>query len=88
MSGDREAMSEQSSSVCKGAGYDEVFLSMHEPKEDLTRSPEREPSAHSSTEREDEEYGEDEKGEGNKGEDEEGEKGEDEEEEGEGDKWS
>ena len=44
MSGDREGMSEQSSSVREGAGYDEVHLSGHEPMaKDFTWSPEREP---------------------------------------------
>ena len=47
MSGDREATSEQSLSVCKGASYDEIYLSGHEPMKDLTWSLEREPSAHS-----------------------------------------
>ena len=36
MSGDREATSEKSSSVREGAGYDKVYLSGHEPVEDLT----------------------------------------------------
>ena len=47
MSGGREATSEQSSSVREGAGYDEVYPSRHEPKEDLSWSPAREPSTHS-----------------------------------------
>ena len=46
MSGDREAMSEQSS-VCEGAGYDEVFQSGHELKEGLSWWSERELSTHS-----------------------------------------
>ena len=56
MSGDREATSEQSSSVCEGASYDEVNLSGCELMEDLTWSPKREPSAHSFTEEEKKEY--------------------------------
>ena len=36
MSGDREATSEKSSSFREGAGYDKVYLSRHEPVEDLT----------------------------------------------------
>ena len=47
MSGGREATSEQSSSVREGAGYDEVYPSGHESKEDLSWSPAREPSTHS-----------------------------------------
>ena len=47
MSGGREVTSEQSSSVREGAGYDEVYPSGHEPKEDLSWSPAREPSTHS-----------------------------------------
>ena len=43
MSGDNEATGEQSS-VCEGAGYDEVFLLGHGPKEGLSWSSEREPS--------------------------------------------
>jgi len=42
MSGDGE-----SSLVCEGAGYDEVFLSGHGPEEGLSWSLEREMSAHS-----------------------------------------
>jgi len=41
---DREATSELSLSVRKGAGYDKVFLSGRNPKEDSPISPEREPS--------------------------------------------
>ena len=36
MSGDREATSEQSSSVCEGAGYDEVYSSGNGPEEGLS----------------------------------------------------
>ena len=39
-------MSEQSS-ICEGAGYDEVFQTGHEPDEGLSWSLERETSAHS-----------------------------------------
>ena len=46
MSGDNEATGEQSS-VCEGAGYDEVFLLGHGPKEGLSWSSEREPSVYS-----------------------------------------
>ena len=46
MSSDREAMSKQSS-VCEGAGYDEVFQSGHELEEGLSWWSEREPSTHS-----------------------------------------
>ena len=59
MSGDREAMSEQLSLVHESTSYDEVYLSSHEPMEDLTWPQEKEPSAHSFTEEEeekDEEY--------------------------------
>ena len=42
----REATSEQSS-VCEGAGYDEVFQLGNEPKEGLSWSSKRETSAHS-----------------------------------------
>ena len=78
---DREAMSELSSSVHKGAGYDEVFLLGRDPKEDSPGSPKREPSTLSlSGENEEEDEGdveEDEydEGEGDEvdGEDEEGE---------------
>ena len=47
MSSDREATSEQSSSVHEGVGYDEVYLSGHRPKEGFSLSSKREPSAHS-----------------------------------------
>ena len=67
MSGGRKATSEQSSSVREGTGYDVVYLSRHEPKEDLTQSPARESSAHPPTEGE-EGYEEDEGEEGDKGE--------------------
>ena len=56
MSGDREATSEQSSSICEGTGYDEVYSSGHGPKEGLTQSPERESSAHSLDDEEEEDY--------------------------------
>ena len=56
MSSDREATSEQSSSIREGAGYDEVYSSGHGPKEGLTQSPEREPSAHSPDDEEEEDY--------------------------------
>ena len=46
MSGDKEAMSEQSS-VREEAGYDEVFLSGHKPEKGFSYSLERESSAHS-----------------------------------------
>ena len=61
MSGDREAISEQSPSVCEGAGCDELYPYGHEYKEYLTSSPERELSAHSFV-KEGEEYEEDEGG--------------------------
>nr|POF02077.1 hypothetical protein CFP56_65327 [Quercus suber] len=56
---DREATSELSSSVSKGAGYNKVYLLGHELEEDLLRSPEREPSTHSliDEEEDDEENG-------------------------------
>ena len=41
----KEAMSEQSS-VCEGAGYDEVFQSSHELEEGFSQSLERDTSAH------------------------------------------
>ena len=73
-----EATSELSSSVCKGAGYNEVFLSGCRPEEDSLRSPKREPSTQSlSDENEEEDEGdvEDEydegEGDGMEGEDEE-----------------
>lgn len=44
---DREVTSELSSSVSKGVGYDEVFPSGREPREDYPWSPEREPSTQS-----------------------------------------
>lgn len=67
MSGDREAMSEQSSSIYEGVGYNEVYLSGRELEEDVTWFQERELSAHSLVEAKEEE-------------DEEGEEGEEEEE--------
>ena len=56
MSGDREATSEQSSSICEGVGYDEVYPSGRGPDEGLTWSPEREPSAHSPDDKKEEDY--------------------------------
>ena len=53
MSSDREATSDQSSSVCEGASYDEVYSLGHRPEEGLSWSLEREPSAHSPDDRED-----------------------------------
>ena len=47
---------EQSSSVRKGADYDEFYTLGREPEEDVTWSSEREPSAHSPVEEEKEEY--------------------------------
>lgn len=44
---DKEATSELSSSVNEGAGYDEFYLSRHEPEKDFPRSSERELSTHS-----------------------------------------
>ena len=55
MLGDREVTSEQSLSIRKGAGYDEVYPLRHQPMEDLKWSPEREPSAHSLAGEEEEE---------------------------------
>ena len=83
MSGDREAMSKQSSSICKGTGYDEVYPLGHVLEEGLSQSSEREPSANSPNDVE-ESYDGEEEGEG--GEDEEHEEdceGEDDEDEGE-----
>ena len=74
MSGDREAMSEQSS-VHEGAGYDEVFQSNHELNEGFSWSSKRETSAYS-PDNEGESYDREE------GEEEEGEEGEDVDEEG------
>lgn len=84
MSGDREAMSDQSPSVHEGAGYDEVYPSGHELVEDLSWSLEKEPSTHSPVEEEEKEYEEDEKEEEEKGDWGGGEEEEEEEEEGEG----
>ena len=53
MSGDREATSDQSSSVCEGVSYDEVYSSGHRPGEGLSWSLEREPSAYSPDDGED-----------------------------------
>jgi len=44
---DKKAMSELSSSVCKGTGYEEIYLLGRKPKEDFPWSLEREMSAHS-----------------------------------------
>lgn len=76
--------SEQSSSVDEGVDYDEVYLSRHEPVEDLTWSREREPSTHSLIEEEEEYEGDEEEGE-EEGVEEEEEEGEDEGEEEDGD---
>ena len=93
MLGDREATSEQSSSVCEGVGYDEVYSSGHRLEEGLSWLSEREPSAHSLVDEEEDYEGEkveerkgykDEYDEG-KGENEGECKGEDDENEGEGD---
>ena len=55
MSGDREVMSEQSSSVREGVDYEEVYPFEHEPMvEDLTWSLEGELLAHSFIEEEEE----------------------------------
>ena len=59
MSGDREAMSEQSSLVREGASSYKLYPSGHESEEYLTSSLEREPSTHSPAE-EEKEYEEDE----------------------------
>ena len=93
MSGDREATSEQSSSVREGAGYDKVYKSGHGPKEGLSQSSERELSTHSLIdEEEDYDKEEIEEREGDEDKYEEGEwenegkcEGEDDENEGEGD---
>ena len=61
MSGGREVTSEQSSLICEGAGYDQVYPSGCELEEDLTWSPTRESSAYSFVEGE-EGYEEDEEG--------------------------
>ena len=47
MLGDSEATSEQSSLVCEGAGYDEVFPLGHGLEEGLSWSSERDLFAHS-----------------------------------------
>lgn len=57
---DKEAMSEQSSSVREGAGYDEIYLSRREPEEDFPRSSEKELSADSLSDKEEIEEEEDE----------------------------
>ena len=53
MSSDREAMCEHLS-VREGEGYDEIYLLGHEPKEYLSSSLEKEPSAHSLAKEEEE----------------------------------
>ena len=59
MSGDREATSEQSSSVHEGAGYNEVYPLGYRPEDGSSWSSEREPSAHSFVD-EEEDYDEEE----------------------------
>ena len=82
MSGDREAISEQSL-VCEGVGYDEVFQSGYELEEGLSWWLKREPSTHYPVdEMESYDRGE---GEEEKGEDDNDEGGEDEEYRGEDD---
>ena len=44
---DKEVTSKQSSPVCEGAGYDEVYPSGRELEEDVPWSPKREPSTRS-----------------------------------------
>ena len=66
------------SSICEGAGYDEVYPSGRKLEEDLTWSPERESSAHSPADGE--EYEEDEERGGDEGKEGKDEEGEDEEE--------
>ena len=75
MPSDREATSEQSSSIYEGADYNEVYSSRREPLKYLTWSPKRKLSAYSFAEGEDKEY---------VGDEEEGEDKDDDEEEGEG----
>ena len=58
MLGDREATSEQSSSVYEGAGYDEVYPSSHRPKEGLSWSSKGEPSTYSPIDEEEDYDGE------------------------------
>ena len=77
MSGDREAMSDQSSLVREGASYNEVYPLGHGPEEGSSWSLEKELSAHSPDDEEDYdgegvEEGEDEYDEG-EGDEEEGE---------------
>ena len=55
ISRDREATSEQSSLVCEGASYNEVYPSSHRPDEGLPWSSRKESSAYSSV-NEDEDY--------------------------------
>ena len=57
---DREATSELLSSVHEGAGYNEIYPSGHEPKEDFPRSPEWESSTYSLNDDEENEKEEDE----------------------------
>ena len=79
MSIGRKAMSGQSLAVHEGTGYNEIYLSGHEPMEDFTWSPKREPSAHSPT-KEEEYIGDEGDGEEGVEEEEEGDKEEREEE--------
>ena len=69
--------------VRKGVGYDEVYPSGHGPKEGLSWSLEREPSAHSPDDEEESYDGEEEGKEGEDKENEEGCEGEDDEDKGE-----
>ena len=73
MSGGREVTSEQSSLICEGVSYDQVYPLGCKLEEDITWSPARESSAYSFVEGE-KGYKEDEEGdvEGEKGDDEEG----------------
>lgn len=57
----REVTSEQTSLVCKGVGYDKIYLSWHKPVEDFTWSLEKESFVHSPAKEEEEEYKWDEK---------------------------
>lgn len=67
-------MSELSSSVREGVGYNKVFLSGCEPGEDFSRSPEREPSTQSLSDENKEEVKGDVKGDEEDGEDDEDDK--------------
>lgn len=57
---DRKATNELSSSVHEGAGYNKIYPSGHEPKEDFPRSLERESSTYSLNDDEENEEEEDE----------------------------